>query len=425
MNGSCRTPARSAVAAALVGVLLLSGCNRLGAPAPVSTYGDSAPPAPGMVTVGRGDTVFDIARRYNVPMRDIIEMNGLKAPYNLLVGQRLQLPGAKVHTVQKGDTLYGVSRMFRVDMTELARTNGMQEPYQIRVGQQLRIPGAGGGEPAVQMVAAPQPSGPVPNRKPDPARPAAMEQVELAPMSATSQAPTPAANPAPVPTSPPSEPRVAAASAPTAVPIPPQRPRSIPAAAPAPTPPSAPESETASAPAPAPTPTPIPATPTPVVATPPAAPAASQANPPPRTSDRFLWPVRGTVLSDFGPKPGGLHNDGINIEAARGSTVIAADSGIVAYAGNELRGFGNLLLIRHANGWMTAYAHLGEMLVDRGSPVKRGQKIGTVGSSGSVSSPQLHFEVRRGSRAVDPRDHLESDRRVSRDVFPGVRPGLG
>ena len=125
--------------------------------------------------------------------------------------------------------------------------------------------------------------------------------------------------------------------------------------------------------------------------------------------------MRGAILSDFGPKPGGLHNDGINISATRGASVVAADNGVVAYAGNELRGFGNLLLIRHADGWMTAYAHLDDMLVERGAKVTRGQKIGTVGSTGNVSSPQLHFEVRRGNRAIDPRDHLGSEKRVSRD----------
>ena len=139
--------------------------------------------------------------------------------------------------------------------------------------------------------------------------------------------------------------------------------------------------------------------------------------PEPRAGSRFQWPLRGAILSDFGPKPGGLHNDGINISASRGASVVSADNGVVAYAGNELRGFGNLLLIRHADGWMTAYAHLDDMLVERGAKVTRGQKIGPVGSTGNVSSPQLHFEVRRGNRAIDPRDHLAAEKRVSQ-TFP-------
>jgi len=128
--------------------------------------------------------------------------------------------------------------------------------------------------------------------------------------------------------------------------------------------------------------------------------------PPPRTGQGFLWPVKGTVLSEFGAKASGLHNDGINIAAARGTPVRAADAGVIAYAGNELRGFGNLILIKHANDWITAYAHNERLLVKRGDSVRRGQSIAHVGATGNVAAPQLHFEIRRGSQAVDPRRYL-------------------
>jgi murein DD-endopeptidase MepM/ murein hydrolase activator NlpD len=108
------------------------------------------------------------------------------------------------------------------------------------------------------------------------------------------------------------------------------------------------------------------------------------------------------VIAEFGTTGKGQHNDGVNIAAAKGTAVQAAESGVVAYAGNELRGFGNLLLVKHEDGWMTAYAHNDQLLVKRGDIVKRGQKIATVGESGGVSQPQLHFEVRQGTRAVDP-----------------------
>jgi murein DD-endopeptidase MepM/ murein hydrolase activator NlpD len=127
---------------------------------------------------------------------------------------------------------------------------------------------------------------------------------------------------------------------------------------------------------------------------------------PPRAGDKFLWPVEGKLLLQYGPKKGGLHNDGINIAAPRGSPVLAADNGVVAYVGNELRGFGNLLLIKHDGGWMTAYAHNEAILVGRGAKVKRGQTVARVGDSGSVITPQLHFEIRRGTRAVDPAKQL-------------------
>ncbi|WP_374467239.1 murein hydrolase activator EnvC, partial [Ferrovibrio sp.] len=127
---------------------------------------------------------------------------------------------------------------------------------------------------------------------------------------------------------------------------------------------------------------------------------------PPRSGRTFSWPVRGRVLSTFGPKPDGLHNDGINIAARAGAPVIAAENGVVVYAGSELKGFGNLLLVRHADGWMTAYAHLDKALVKKGQKVTRGQAIGTVGSTGGVSQPQLHFEIRKGTQAVDPAKFL-------------------
>jgi murein DD-endopeptidase MepM/ murein hydrolase activator NlpD len=143
-----------------------------------------------------------------------------------------------------------------------------------------------------------------------------------------------------------------------------------------------------------------------------AAPNASRAlvDPEPMLPSRggraFQWPVRGQIVSDFGAKSGGLHNDGINIAAARGTAVRAAESGVVVYAGNEVRGFGNLLLIRHADGWMTAYAHVDEINVARDEQVRRGQTVAKVGRTGNVTTPQLHFEIRRGTRSVNPREFL-------------------
>ena len=123
---------------------------------------------------------------------------------------------------------------------------------------------------------------------------------------------------------------------------------------------------------------------------------------PPKASGGFVWPVEGRLISRFGVKGKGLHNDGINLAAPRGAPVQAAQAGVVAYAGNELRGFGNLVLIRHDRGLMSAYAHNEALLVKSGETVRRGQTIARVGSSGSVDRPQLHFEIRRGREAVNP-----------------------
>ena len=120
----------------------------------------------------------------------------------------------------------------------------------------------------------------------------------------------------------------------------------------------------------------------------------------------FRWPVRGRVIAGFGPKPNGLQNDGINLAVPEGTPIKAADDGVVAYAGNELKGYGNLVLVRHSNGFVTAYAHASEIMVKRGDAVKRGQVIAKSGQSGNVTSPQLHFEIRKGATPVDPSQYL-------------------
>jgi murein DD-endopeptidase MepM/ murein hydrolase activator NlpD len=130
--------------------------------------------------------------------------------------------------------------------------------------------------------------------------------------------------------------------------------------------------------------------------------------PPPRAGDgRFARPVAGgRVVSSYGPKAGGLHNDGVDIAAPRGTPVTAAQDGVVAYAGDDLKGYGNLVLVRHEGGWVTAYAHLDSVAVGEGQRVARGAPLGAVGSTGTVDAPQLHFEVRQGTRALDPAKYL-------------------
>jgi murein DD-endopeptidase MepM/ murein hydrolase activator NlpD len=120
----------------------------------------------------------------------------------------------------------------------------------------------------------------------------------------------------------------------------------------------------------------------------------------------FIKPVSGSIISNFGAKKNGLHNDGINIAASQGTAVIAAADGEVVYAGNELKGYGNLVLIKHAGRYMTAYGHLGQIQVKKGDRLRAGQTLGTVGSSGQVKSPQLHFEIRKGTEAVDPQKYI-------------------
>ncbi|MEQ1651700.1 MAG: peptidoglycan DD-metalloendopeptidase family protein [Hyphomicrobium sp.] len=124
-------------------------------------------------------------------------------------------------------------------------------------------------------------------------------------------------------------------------------------------------------------------------------------------SSKLRWPVSGRVIAGFGGRPDGTHNDGINMSVPLGTDVHAAESGVVAYSGSELKGYGNLVLLRHDNGWVTAYAHNDELLVKRGDKVKRGQVIGKAGKTGTVDQPQVHFELRQGSKPVDPTPFME------------------
>lgn len=126
-----------------------------------------------------------------------------------------------------------------------------------------------------------------------------------------------------------------------------------------------------------------------------------------RSSSKFSWPVRGKILSDYGAKNNGLFNDGINISATKGTAVKAAENGVVAYAGNEVKGMGNLIIIQHDAGWMTVYAHMDSMNVKRGTKVNVGQKIGVVGDTGKVDEPQLHFEIRKGTKAYNPSNYMK------------------
>lgn len=136
--------------------------------------------------------------------------------------------------------------------------------------------------------------------------------------------------------------------------------------------------------------------------------AAAPANTAPAaTATSFIWPVTGgSILSHFGPRPGHKANDGINISAGDGEPIWASADGTVVYAGNELKGYGNMVIIRHPNGFMTAYAHASSIGVVKGDNVKQGQVIAYVGTSGGVKEPQIHFAIRNGKTPVDPEQYL-------------------
>ena len=286
-------------------------------------------------------------------------------------------PGGGRYVVAKGDSLYGIARRFGLPIRAVIDANDLQPPYALTIGQALKVPNA-----QIHEVAAGDTIYNIAQRydidRSELVRLNDIQPPYTIPLGQKLILPTPGS-------------AVDNEPAPTEVAYtPPQEPMGEPAA-------EAPQTAVA---------TPEPAAPRPSVAKSPEKVRAALANPPARAGSSFFWPVQGPLLSSYGAKAGGEHNDGINIAAPRGTPVRAAENGVVAYAGQELKGFGKLLLVKHADGWVTAYAHNEELLVAAGDTVQRGQTIARVGSSGHVDRPQLHFEVRRGTRAVNPEAQL-------------------
>ena len=324
--------------------------------------GVAALSAPDVYVVSSGDTLFAIARRFGLPIRAIIARNGLTPPYHLRVGQEISLPRQRVHEVQRGDTLYGISRLYASDRASIAALNDLKPPYGINIGQRLLIPTPEGltySSASASAVADLTPSA---------------IQVEEIPQD---QAFDPAAQPVFTPPKKEEEEKVEVEEEKEEE----KTPRAT-AAALTKAPEDQGEAQEESKPAP------------------------RLDKVPPRSGPGFLWPLaeagEPSLLKRFGPQPGGRHNDGINLAAKGGADILAAENGVVAYVGDDLRGFGDLLLLKHENGWVTAYAHAETFTVAVGDTVNRGDAIGQVGKSGAVDSPQLHFELRRGTQAIDP-----------------------
>jgi murein DD-endopeptidase MepM/ murein hydrolase activator NlpD len=301
------------------------------------------------------------------------------------VAAPLPTPAVQV-IVRRGQSLGGLAHAYHVPKSAIIAANGLRPPYELREGSRLTIPASG-----------------------------ALTQQAMRPLAAASVVPPATPLPPPRPLPPPFE---------AAVPQPPSSPQAIAPPLPSPAPPlssgaqviplDGPSSRQSPA-APPPTAssgtlTPPQATPG-TLAAPPAAPPQPGADPGKQAAGdtpagRFRWPVRGRILAAYGHAASGGRNDGINIAAPLGTPVRAIDSGTVAYAGNEVKGYGNIVLIKHANGWISAYAHLDDVTVKPGETIAAGQVIAKVGNSGGVAEPQLHFELRRGSQPVDPREFL-------------------
>jgi murein DD-endopeptidase MepM/ murein hydrolase activator NlpD len=296
-------------------------------------------------------------------------------------------PGGLTVTVRPGQTLDGFAYTYHLPRAAIIAANSLQPPYKLKAGMHLVIPNAGP-PPVHTAMATPAPTArPLPPPTPMPPVPQAATPQPPPAQAAQPVAPPSAAKAMPdiVPLDGPPPPKQAAAVAP-----PPAMPATLsPPQAAGPQPVMPPRNPAAALPLPGEEPA-LPA-------------AAADAGP---ATGRFPWPVRGKVLASYGSTTGGVHNDGINIAAPRGTPVHAIDSGTVAYAGNEVKGYGNLVLIRHANGWISAYAHLDDVKVKVGDTVTSGEAFAKVGDSGGAPEPQLHFELRRGKKPVDPKEFL-------------------
>ena len=241
------------------------------------------------VIVNPGDTLYGISATYNIPNRDLIEINNLNEPYILKVGQRIKLPSFEYHKVQSGDNLNSIARMYDMKIANLIKLNDLEKPYNIKSGDKIRISETASIKRDVKK------------RKPKTKK-------------------------------------------------------------------------------------------LPIIA----------------NNSKFIWPVKsGTIISKFGQKAGGLYNDGINIKTNGNDDAISVKDGKVVYVGNELRGYGNLIIIKHANNWISAYAHLDDILVQKGQKIEQGTKIANIGATGNVSEKQLYFSLRKKKEAVNPEKYLE------------------
>jgi murein DD-endopeptidase MepM/ murein hydrolase activator NlpD len=381
-----------------------------------------AVPKSGRIRVEPGMTLHAIAKSNGLSVEELAVANGLSKPYWVSAGTVLLLPGvstpivpqanlqaqvkkpvslaeeeeqqvqpyvsrkqlsasASSHTVGNGETLYSLGRKYGVSPFAIAETNGLDRNTSLKIGQSVKIPGGSNSTVAVAQPVVTKPKA------------AKTEVARIEEETISDEPALPVIKPKRkltleddgedvVVTKPTKQAKISGAIDDSESAVGEDQPAT-----------AAPEEK--------------------IVSTEPVKPKLKvrEEAPAQDTAAQALalrWPVRGKVISEFGPKSGGMKNEGINISVPEGTSVRAAESGVIAYAGSELKGYGNLILIRHAGGYVTAYAHAKELLVKRGDKVGRGDVIAKAGQSGAVSSPQLHFEVRKGAAALDPQKFLGS-----------------
>ena len=342
-------------------------------------------------------TIYDIAKKHQISIREIIDFNNLKAPYKLKKGDHLLIPKAQFHIVKKGETLFSISRLYNMKIEEIISANSLIKPYGIKVGNKLQIANLtiNNSPNKIKNNSQNSQNSVEKNHENDNSSPkniAKNNSENSTEKSSENSAENSTKNNSQNLTNPSKSNSNYANKNLLAQGKSSNNSINNNLANNNSTNNSSADNNSVNN-------------------------SSNDNNSSDNEADNdqssdkkniFAWPVRGAVISKFGPKKGGLYNDGINIKAREGSSVGSAEDGVVAYAGNELKGYGNLVIIKHSQGWITAYAHLKEFNVKRGQKILKSQKIGLVGSTGSVSFPQLYFGLRKGREALNPQDYLKS-----------------
>ena len=317
------------------------------------------------VIVQQGENLYSIAKKNDIPLRDLIDANNLEPPYALKAGSAIKIPFPNYHESREGETLYSISRMYDMKVNDVIALNNLKFPYPIYPGDKIKIVKDKNKKSEKNPQLALESKAKKENNiKPSEEKakeivekknskeiekygfkPSEVRALELAKRNDSSRTAQNIINP--------SKNEIVETKLSINKPIDKDSIKKI----------------------------------------------ANKTN-------RFSWPVRGEVISKFGPKSAGLYNDGINIKAKDGQAVSSSEDGIVAYVGSELKGYGNLVIVKHSGGWISAYAHLKNSAVAIGQKISKGQKIGNVGNSGKVKFPQLYFGLRKGRDAVNPENYL-------------------
>jgi len=311
-----------------------------------SKYQQQKTPKSKEITVKQGETLYSIAREHNLPASEIAKYNKLSEPFTLKKGDLLIIPASLFHEVKEGETLYSISKNYNKKAEEIAQLNKLSIPYFVKKGDKIKIVSDNSEIKKTTEENYPKPRAEIVKNSNTEKNIEANKNNQIANADNYQIENKQKITP---------ELEIKEQE------IKEQQAKKI-------------EPE--------------------VIID---------------KSNNFIWPIKGKIISKFGPKDGGLFNDGINIKAKDGDFVLSTEDGVVAYVGNELKGYGNLIILKHAGGWISAYGHLKKTNVIKGERVKKSHKIALIGSSGKVNSSQLYFSLRKGRDAVNPENYLNKN----------------